>query len=84
MYYNSLVNASNPKSKNTSNKGVSSIYYKKNEITSLKKQVNLDYAYAIVAKKFEKKVNNFMKGTKQRQLTNEKTKRSSVSSRNLF
>jgi len=43
-----------------------------NKITSLKKHMNLDHAYAIVAKTFEKKVNNFMRGTKQRQLTRKK------------
>ncbi len=43
-----------------------------NKITFLKKHVNLDHAYAIVVKTFEKKVNNFMRGTKQRQLTRKK------------
>jgi hypothetical protein len=67
--------------KNTCRKGRNYIYYKMNEITSLKKHENLDHTYAIVANKFEKKVNNFMRGTKQKQLTK---KRPNVSIRDLF
>jgi hypothetical protein len=55
-----------------SKKGLNFIYYKTNKIKSLKKHVNLDHAYGIVAKTFEKKVKNFMRGTKQRQLTRKK------------